>query len=60
MTANLAKRTCSIDDADCTDKGKITRGWCQVHYRRFLQTGDPLIALSSGRRALPPGTPGGR
>jgi hypothetical protein len=37
-------RTCSI--GDCDNGGQLRRGWCQKHYRRWQQHGDPLIALT--------------
>lgn len=33
------KSTCKIDGCDKPVKG---HGWCQLHYRRFRETGDPL------------------
>lgn len=36
---NMSKRTCSIEG--CDRGGKITRGWCAMHYGRWLKRGDP-------------------
>jgi hypothetical protein len=38
-----ATRTCKINDDDCSEDGRITRGWCTAHYARWLRNGDPLI-----------------
>ncbi len=36
----MAERTCSIDG--CQKGGKIARGWCAMHYKRWQKYGDPL------------------
>ena len=33
-------KTCSIDG--CENGGKLRRGWCDMHYRRWRRHGDPL------------------
>ena len=35
----MAQRTCSIDE--CERGGKLRRGWCEMHYRRWRMHGDP-------------------
>ena len=35
-----ATKLCSIENCD---KPSRTRGWCEMHYRRWLKNGDPLI-----------------
>lgn len=34
----MAKRTCSIEGCD---RPHAARGWCSLHYGRWLRTGDP-------------------
>lgn len=34
-------QTCSVDG--CEKGGKITRGWCGMHYWRWSKNGDPLV-----------------
>lgn len=41
------ERTCSVS---CCEKSVWSRGWCQMHYDRWRNHGDPLI---SGRDPLP-------
>lgn len=36
----MSKRTCAIDVCERPADG--SRGWCQMHYRRFQRHGDPL------------------
>lgn len=38
--AEMAQRTCSIDGCE---KPHFGRGWCEMHYRRWYEHGDPLI-----------------
>lgn len=35
-----SKRICSVDG--CDKSGRLTRGMCVLHYKRFLRHGDPL------------------
>lgn len=37
---DLSQRTCSIPDCDRSSR---KRGWCQLHYSRWLRHGDPLF-----------------
>lgn len=37
---NLPGKRCSITDCDGKSKG---RGWCNVHYGRWVRNGDPLV-----------------
>jgi hypothetical protein len=39
--------TCSLCDKPCVS---LKYGWCEEHYRRFLRTGDPLVAGTGVRR----------
>lgn len=45
----MSKPTCAVDE--CTSPSK-TRGWCEMHYRRWLDHGDPntvlLVRLKGG------------
>ena len=38
-----ATKICSVEG--CGKAGKLTRGWCPKHYRRWQVHGDPLISL---------------
>lgn len=40
---------CAVND--CTDTGRLKRGWCEFHYGRWLRYGDPLAG--GPRRAAP-------
>ena len=37
-------KTCSVED--CEKGGKIVRGMCDMHYRRWQRHGDPLVTLT--------------
>jgi hypothetical protein len=41
-----ATRGCSIEG--CENPGRLHRGWCNMHYKRWLAHGDPLIVLKRG------------
>lgn len=41
----MPKSTCSIEDCE---RDAVTRGWCKVHYCRWVRMGDPL-----GRQGRP-------
>lgn len=43
----MPDRTCSIDG--CL-RSYYARGWCQMHYKRWLAHGDPMIVLKSRGR----------
>jgi len=46
----MAQRTCSIEGCD----GKVlARGWCQKHYSRWYDHGDPEKTVGKGRRPQP-------
>lgn len=38
----MPKGICSISDPDC-QKPQYARGWCGMHYMRWLKHGDPLV-----------------
>jgi hypothetical protein len=40
-----SKGTCKINDEDCCSHGRLTRGLCDTHYRRWWKHGDPLVVL---------------
>jgi DNA-binding CsgD family transcriptional regulator len=42
-------RLCAVHDCQ---RPAITRGWCEMHYRRWRRHGDPLMVGTPGR---PPG-----
>lgn len=42
----MAKTNCSIDDCD---RFAVCRGWCNTHYQRWYQHGDPHIAFPKVR-----------
>jgi len=44
----MTDRTCSIDGCDSK---RVARGWCDKHYRRWKNSGDPLVLPP---RRLPP------
>lgn len=46
----MDKDTCSV--AGCA-KRVVARGWCDMHYRRWRVTGDPLTLVGRGRRPAP-------
>jgi|SRR5450755_4013434 len=37
----MTQATCSVND-NCTRGGQLKRGWCNKHYQRWRQYGDPL------------------
>ena len=37
-------KTCNIDG--CGKGGTLRRGWCQMHYKRWRNNGDPLVTLT--------------
>jgi hypothetical protein len=43
----MSERTCSIDD--CGNR-VVARGWCNKHYLRWKNTGDPLGSLAKPRQ----------
>jgi 5-methylcytosine-specific restriction endonuclease McrA len=43
-----ALRLCSIEDCE---KAHRARGWCTMHYTRYLRHGDPLASLRPGDAA---------
>ncbi len=47
----MTDRTCSIDGCD---GDPIARGWCQKHYGRWYNQGDPEKLVGRGRRPSKP------
>ena len=45
----MSKRNCSIPG--CRKTGKVTRGWCLMHYTRWVRHGDPLTTAVGARSA---------
>lgn len=43
--------TCAV--AGCDHAGKLKRGWCDKHYKRWLRNGDPLVAKKAANSAAP-------
>ena len=39
---------CTVDGCE---RQKSTRGWCRMHYKRWLRHGDPTVTLLRGRYA---------
>jgi hypothetical protein len=53
-TPNAERRECEVDGCDRT--GRLKRGMCGLHYKRFQRRGDPLVG---GPTPRPYGTRGG-
>lgn len=47
----MTNRTCSIDGCESPVR---SRGWCSIHYRRWLEHGDPLTMLRPHRPTSTP------
>lgn len=43
-------RTCSV--VGCTNRGQLTRGWCQSHYSRWTKTGDVQADVPLQRKTV--------
>ena len=43
----MPKRTCSVDGCD---RGHKSKGFCEAHYQRWCNTGDPQADLPIGTR----------
>ena len=49
----MNKKNCSV--ADCQRDGRMTRGYCSMHYQRFMKYGDPhggIAKYTDWREAL--------
>jgi len=40
---NISEIPCTVEDCD---KPSRTRGWCSMHYNRYLRNGDPALKYS--------------
>ena len=50
MTRTYTYRTSDICSIEGCEKGFVARGWCQMHYGRWQQHGDPLFVTPTRRR----------
>lgn len=46
----MSDRTCSIEGCEAAHQA---RGWCAMHYKRYLKTGDPLKTVQPARPIYP-------